>query len=133
MAPKLRGRLTIVDWTALVIVAPIMIGGMLASAFVQPGPAVRGPRGLRPRRSLSSLRTALLGRHKSAVAKALGPPRTATVGSPLAVGAAASEPPSFLVADTWYYALDARDRSAMAIQFEADRAREVEFFHSGVE
>ncbi len=42
----------------------------------------------------------------------LGPPRTATGGA----------------SGVWYYPVDRNDRLAMAIRFDGDRARSVEFF-----
>ena len=65
------------------------------------------------------LRDAIIGSAKGAVKTVLGPPRTARIG-----GRATT--PSIWRADTWYYPLDRADRSAIAIRFEGNVAREVE-------
>jgi hypothetical protein len=75
---------------------------------------------------LSLLRDSLLGRRKVAVADLLGPPRTAVITRPTMgkIGQAA-----FWRADTWYYAIDGRTQTAMAVMFdEHGFAREVHFF-----
>ncbi len=75
---------------------------------------------------LTLLRDSILGRRKVAVADLLGPPRTAVITRPSIgpVGQAA-----FWRADTWYYAIDGRTQTAMAVTFDANGfAGEVEFF-----
>ena len=75
---------------------------------------------------LSLLRDSLLGRRKVAVADLLGPPRTAVIMRPTMgpVGQAA-----FWRADTWYYAIDGRTQTAMAVMFNQHGfATEVDFF-----
>ena len=75
---------------------------------------------------LPLLRDSILGRRKVAVADLLGPPRTAVITRPTmgAVGQAA-----FWRADTWYYAVDGRTQTAMAVKFdEHGFASEVDFF-----
>ena len=72
-------------------------------------------------RAMSNLRRAILGSAKRAVVSVFGPPRTATMGRP--IGPA----PTFWHADTWYYPIDGRTKSAMAIRFTGNVAAEVEF------
>jgi hypothetical protein len=75
---------------------------------------------------LPLLRDSLLGRRKVAVADLLGPPRTAVITRPTMgkIGQAA-----FWRADTWYYAVDGRTQTAMAVMFDAHGlASEVDFF-----
>ena len=68
-----------------------------------------------PSLSPTRLRDRILGLPKSSVAAELGPPRAAAL---LHSG------------DTWYYAIDPRRELAMAVVFENDEARAVEFFQS---
>jgi hypothetical protein len=75
---------------------------------------------------LPLLRDSLLGRRKVAVADLLGPPRTAVITRPTMgkIGQAA-----FWRADTWYYAIDGRTQTAMAVMFDVNGfAGEVDFF-----
>ena len=72
-------------------------------------------------RAMSNLRRAIIGSAKRAVVSVFGPPRTATMGR--LVGHA----PTFWQADTWYYPIDGRTKSAMAIRFTGNVAAEVEF------
>ena len=75
---------------------------------------------------LALLRDSILGRRKVAVADLLGPPRTAVITRPTMgkIGQAA-----FWRADTWYYAIDGRTQTAMAVMFsEHGLATEVDFF-----
>jgi len=75
---------------------------------------------------LALLRDSLLGRRKVAVADLLGAPRTAVITRPTIgpVGQAA-----FWRADTWYYAIDGRTRTAMAVMFdEHGFASDIDFF-----
>jgi hypothetical protein len=75
---------------------------------------------------LPLLRDSILGRRKVAVADLLGPPRTAVITRPTIgpVGQAA-----FWRADTWYYAIDRRTQTAMAVMFNTHGfASGVDFF-----
>jgi hypothetical protein len=75
---------------------------------------------------LALLRDSILGRRKVVVADLLGPPRTAVITRPTMgkIGQAA-----FWRADTWYYAIDGRTQTAMAVMFdEHGLASEVDFF-----
>ncbi len=81
--------------------------------------AMRGyARGAEP---FSSLRAAIVGSARGAIAGVLGPPRTAMLGR-------GTTPRTMSVwrAETWYYPLDRRSQAALAIRFEANVAREVE-------
>jgi len=131
--------------------APILIGGVVAIAVL----ALRSPiaawiKGfLSPREepadltgnslldrdlSPSALRRAILGKGKTAVAAACGAPRTAAGGSAgssgkvVIGGARGGRAPNFWNADTWYYPLDSRTQTAMAVRFENGIARQIEFF-----
>ena len=72
-------------------------------------------------RAMSNLRRAIVGSAKRAVVSVFGPPRTATMGRPIGPS------PTFWHADTWYYPIDGRTKSAMAIRFAGNVAAEVEF------
>src|SRR4051794_25674805 len=69
------------------------------------------------------LRERILGRPKAHIAAEFGPPRTAAYLSDTAVAQ-----PAFWRGDTWYYAIDPNSELAMAVTFENDEARAVEFF-----
>ena len=69
--------------------------------------------------SFAALRVAILGSAKGSVVAVFGPPRTAMLGRNFGKL-------SIWRADTWYYALDRADRSALAIRFENGVAREVD-------
>src|SRR4051812_45515748 len=75
--------------------------------------------------SPSRLRELILGRPKAFIAAEFGPPRTAVFSSPTPVAQ-----PAFWRGDTWYYAIDPRSELAMAVTFENDQARAVEFFQA---
>lgn len=75
--------------------------------------------------SLPALRDSILGRRKASIVATYGPPRTAVAaGGPVSLG----QPGTFWQADTWYYAVDPRTQTAMAITFASGIAREVDFF-----
>ena len=71
------------------------------------------------------LRERILGRPKAHIAAEFGPPRTAVFHSDSAVAQVA-----FWRGDTWYYAVDPGSELAMAVMFENDEARAVEFFQT---
>jgi hypothetical protein len=81
-------------------------------------------RGLAP----AALRSKLVGRGKTSVAATCGAPRTAAGGNAGKVVLGARRKRDFWQADTWYYPLDSRSQTAMAIRFEKGIARNVEFF-----
>jgi hypothetical protein len=103
--------------------------GVMQRLGVSPGAAaLRGPaslRKLRPGRdqSLPMLGEAIVGSSKSAIASVFGPPRSAVV---MAAAAGAT----FWQADTWYYPLPKSGPLAMAIVFDGDDARRVEFLRA---
>ena len=73
------------------------------------------------------LAEAIVGNTKSAVASVFGPPRSAAVRGPVK---SAGKAPAFWQASTWYYPLPRNDALAMAIEFDDDAARRVEFFRA---
>lgn len=114
-------------WTAGVIE-----GLMTAvTGSVEPVPALRssaGPRGF------SEVRLAIVGRNRRQIAKALGTPPTACVGFGTVLGGGgggksgkSATAVTFWQATTWYYPLDVERQQAIAIRFEGNRAREVDF------
>ena len=138
--PRGRGRSL-----ALTPLAPVLIGAALAVAAIAArskiGAWMRGfliaPRGLPPRDnlaarieaglSLRALRKSILGRKKSSIVTACGRPRTAVMNE---IRPALPNQAAFWRADTWYYAIDAKTQTAMAIRFIDGIARGVEFFES---
>jgi hypothetical protein len=85
----------------------------------------RAPEFPRPSReeSLPMLAEAIVGSSKSSVASVFGPPRSAVVMQAMP-GA------TYWQADTWYYPLPKSGPLAMAIRFEGDDARHVEFLRA---
>ena len=77
--------------------------------------------------SLPMLAEAIVGNTKQAVASVFGPPRSAAVRG---VVKSAGKSPAFWQASTWYYPLPRNDALAMAIEFDDDAARRVEFFRA---
>lgn len=71
----------------------------------------------------SQLRDSILGADKQMVQAVFGPPRAA--GGVPAVPDQGRQ--AYWDADTWYYALDPKRKTAMAIRFENGIAREVDF------
>lgn len=77
--------------------------------------------------SLPMLAEAIVGNSKEAVASVFGPPRSAAVRG---VVKPAGKSPAFWQASTWYYPLPRNDALAMAIEFDQNGARRVEFFRA---
>ena len=77
--------------------------------------------------SLPMLAEAIVGNSKAAVASVFGPPRSAAVRG--AVKPSGKAPP-YWQANTWYYPLPRNDALAMAIEFDDDSAKRVEFFRA---
>jgi hypothetical protein len=77
--------------------------------------------------SLPLLAEAIIGNTKAAVASVFGPPRSAAVR-----GVVKSAPGgnAYWQASTWYYPLPRSGALAMAIEFDDDAARRVEFFRA---
>jgi hypothetical protein len=94
------------------------------------GPARPGRKPLSkptPEESLPMLAEAIVGNTKAAVASVFGPPRSAAVRGVIKTG---SKAPPFWQANTWYYPLPRNDALAMAIEFDDDAAKRVEFFRA---
>ncbi len=99
------------------MIRSLITGSILALVLLTGGPAIHSlfkRRGRNAVRSLDSLRFAMLGREKQQIHSMLGPPR--------ALGHTRGT--------IWYYAVDNAQRVAMAILFDNERVREVEFFHA---
>ena len=77
--------------------------------------------------SLPLLAEAIIGNTKAAVASVFGPPRSAALRG---VVKAAPGGSAYWQASTWYYPLPRSGALAMAIEFDDDAARRVEFFHA---
>lgn len=73
----------------------------------------------RGEQSFAPLRNAIVGSAKASVKAVFGPPRTAILGRGVTRL-------SIWRADTWYYPLDRTARTAMAVRFEGNVARDVE-------
>jgi hypothetical protein len=74
--------------------------------------------------SLPMLAEAIVGSSKSAIASVFGPPRSAVVMQ------TSGHSPTYWQADTWYYPLPKSGPLAMAIEFNGDDARLVEFLRA---
>ena len=144
-ARRSRNRRDAVAGSPAAAIAPLLIGSALAIVAIagqsKLGAWLRGffstrTKALPPQSALLArveeglplalLRDSVLGRRKVAVADLLGPPRTAVITRPTIgkIGQAA-----FWRADTWYYAIDGRTQTAMAVKFdEHGFASEVDFF-----
>jgi hypothetical protein len=107
-----------VVWYALSRSRPMRRKGVKAMGRRKPGPRALGGRG-----SPGLLRESILGANKQMVQSVFGPPRAA--GGVAVVPEEGRQ--AYWEADTWYYALDPRRRTAMAIRFEQGVAREVDF------
>lgn len=99
-------------------------GNWLRSFFGGGGTRRRAMRELlekyaRGEQPFAALREAIIGSAKGAVKAAFGPPRTAILGRGVTKL-------SIWRAETWYYPLDRAERSAIAVRFEGNVAREVE-------
>ena len=77
--------------------------------------------------SLPMLAEAIVGNSKAAVASVFGPPRSAAVRGTVKPSGKA---PPYWQANTWYYPLPRNDALAMAIEFDDDSAKRVEFFRA---
>ena len=133
MAATLAGMVT----AALTARTPFFRGVMrrlgIADASQNGGAGKAGRAPTRPTReqSLPMLAEAIVGSSKSAIASVFGPPRSAVVMQAAAValnGSAAGA--TFWLADTWYYPLPKNGPLAMAIEFQGDDARRVEFLRA---
>ena len=75
------------------------------------------------RESLPMLADAIVGSPKCTILAVFGPPGGAVLSGP-----AEAVEASFWQAETWYYALPKNDHTAMAIRFDREMAKGVEFF-----
>ena len=80
-----------------------------------------------PEESLPLLAEAIIGNTKAAVASVFGPPRSAALRGVIKADAAKGN--GYWHATTWYYPLPRSGALAMAIEFDDESARRVEFFH----
>ena len=80
-----------------------------------------------PEESLPLLAEAIIGNTKAAVASVFGPPRSAALRG--VVKADAASGPGYWKATTWNYPRPRSGALAMAIEFDDESARRVEFFH----
>jgi hypothetical protein len=77
--------------------------------------------------SFRELRRAIIGKHRRQIARVLGTPTTASLTFAAASPMSGKNAPTYWNATTWYYPFDQKQQKAIAIRFERDRAREVEF------
>lgn len=99
--------------------------GFLAAPHVKPARDALARR-IEAGWSLAALRGSIVGRRKASIVAAYGPPRTAR--SVADYRATMGRTTTFWSADTWYYPVDPRTRTAMAVEFVENVARDVEFF-----
>jgi hypothetical protein len=93
----------------------------------QTGPDGRPVRRPTRERALPMLADAIVGNTKAAVASVFGPPRGAVLRDD---DAGTGPARTFWDADTWYYPLPRTGKLAMAIEFDEDHARAVQFVGS---
>jgi hypothetical protein len=84
-------------------------------------PAARPSRG----EALPMLADAIVGCPKTTIHAVFGPPRGAVVDQPIDFAAN-----GYWQAQTWYYPLPRNGKLAMAISFQEETARYVDFFHA---
>ena len=87
----------------------------------------RSPRPPTQARSLPLLAEAIVGNSRETVAEVFGPPRGAVLHEPLEAVAMPAQPP-VRITETWYYPIEREEHMAMAIEFDSETARRVEFF-----
>jgi hypothetical protein len=130
MAASLAGMVT----AALTARTPFFRGVMrrlgIADASQNGGNSNRAP--VRPTReqSLPMLAEAIVGSSKSAIASVFGPPRSAVVMHAAVAVTGGAAGATYWHADTWYYPLPKSGPLAMAIEFQGDDARRVEFLRA---
>ena len=149
-APKSRGRASrrpaegpgdfaagFNDFNQLALWTAATLAGMVSSMLLARTPFFRKlmnrlypdrrPLPLQPnmskRESLPMLADAIVGSPKDTILAVFGPPRAAVMSGPVQLSEL-----NFWQADTWYYALPRNGRLAMAIGFDDDMAKYVDFF-----
>jgi hypothetical protein len=109
------------SWTAGVVEG--IVRGLASSGSAS---SIAGPLpSFAPGEPFHELRSALIGRHRRHIIRALGEPPTAGIGFGTTI--AGATPVTFWQATTWYYPFDPARQRALAIRFVGDRARQVEF------
>ena len=140
-APAAAGSLAlgVSELSQLALWMAATLAGMVTAVLARRAPffrsllrklgTARGARRHKPSReqSLPMLAEAIVGHSKVAVASVFGPPRSATMAGPPAMGMGET---SYWQADTWYYPLPAAGRLALAIEFADDSAHRVEFLRA---
>ena len=89
---------------------------------------VRRPVPPTPEEALPLLADAIIGNTKAAVASVFGPPRSAALRGVVKSGGTSGG--GYWHATTWYYPMPRNELLAMAIEFDDDAARRVEFFRA---
>ena len=129
--------------TALIVARRPFFESLLRRVGGGGGPAGAGPRRAKrvpsrasgkspvpptPEEALPLLADAIIGNTKAAVASVFGPPRSAALRGVVKSGGTSGG--GFWHATTWYYPMPRNDLLAMAIEFDDDAARRVEFFRA---
>ena len=83
-----------------------------------------------PDEALPMLASAILGSDKATIESVFGPPRAAALCGAGGKAAVLAPDAIFWHADTWYYPLPRNGPLAMAIGFDAQLAKRVEFFQT---
>jgi hypothetical protein len=149
-APKSRGRQSrrpaegpsdfaagFNDFNQLALWTAAILAGMVTSMLLARTPFFRKlmdrlypdrrPLSLQPclpkKESLPMLTDAIVGSPRDTILAVFGPPRAAVMSGPAHLSEL-----NFWQADTWYYALPKNGRLAMAIGFDDDMAKYVDFF-----
>ena len=122
MAATLAGMVT----AALTARTPFFRGVMRRLGIASEGSSSRAATRPTREQSLPMLAEAIIGSNKSAIASVFGPPRSAVVMHAIASAGGAT----YWHADTWYYPLPKNGPLAMAIEFQGDDARRVEFLRA---
>jgi hypothetical protein len=148
---RLGGEEYVADFAFVALWMAGSLAGLMTVALIHQSPLLRkmisrlrlGPNPLALRKSktvgkysgrpstteaLPMLAQAIVGSSKAAVAKVFGPPHIAVISSATPV----ITPATFWLADTWYYPMPRNGPLALAIRFDDDSARKVDFLGSPV-
>jgi len=129
MAATLAGMVT----AALTARTPFFRGVMRRLGIADSSQSRSGnlaPQPPTPEQSLPMLAEAIIGSSKSAIASVFGPPRSAVVMHAAVAVTGGAAGATYWHADTWYYPLPKNGPLAMAIEFQGDDARRVEFLRA---